>query len=135
MSALREANLARSRRDVAEAVLAGLAGEPFAAAHGPANEVADDLRRWAAPVVGDGDVGLIVRFDPGADACPHAAGVRPVLPSAPGCQECLQLGERWVHLRICLSCGHVGCCDDSPGRHARGHATDAGHVLTSLAAQ
>jgi SNF2-related domain/SNF2 Helicase protein/Helicase conserved C-terminal domain len=56
--------VARSRRDVAEAVLAGLAGEPFAAAHGPANEVADDLRRWAAPVVGDGDVGLIVRLDP-----------------------------------------------------------------------
>jgi superfamily II DNA or RNA helicase len=56
--------VARSRRDVAEAVLAGLAGEPFAAAHGPATEVADDLRRWTAPVVGDGDVGLIVRLDP-----------------------------------------------------------------------
>ena len=56
--------VARSRRDVAEAVLAGLAGEAFAAAHGPATEVADDLRRWAAPVVGDGDVGLIVRLDP-----------------------------------------------------------------------
>jgi superfamily II DNA or RNA helicase len=56
--------VARSRRDVAEAVLAGLAGEAFAAAHGPATEVADDLRRWAAPVVGDGDVGLIVRLEP-----------------------------------------------------------------------
>jgi SNF2-related domain/SNF2 Helicase protein/Helicase conserved C-terminal domain len=56
--------VARSRRDVAEAFLAGLAGEPFVAAHGPATEVSDDLRRWAAPVVGDGDVGLIVRLDP-----------------------------------------------------------------------
>ncbi|HET6951395.1 MAG TPA: SNF2-related protein [Acidimicrobiales bacterium] len=54
----------RSRRDVAEAVLAGLSGEAFAAAHGPATEVADDLRRWAAPVVSDGDIGLIVRLDP-----------------------------------------------------------------------
>jgi hypothetical protein len=59
--------VARSRRDVAEAVLAGLAGEPFAASHGPANEVADDLRRWAAPVVGDSDVGLLVRLDPPED--------------------------------------------------------------------
>jgi hypothetical protein len=56
--------VARSRRDVAEAVLAGLAGEVFAAARGPATEVANDLRRWAAPVVGDGDVGLIVRLEP-----------------------------------------------------------------------
>jgi hypothetical protein len=56
--------VARSRRDVAEALLAGLAGEVFAAARGPATEVANDLRRWAAPVVGDGDVGLIVRLEP-----------------------------------------------------------------------
>ena len=56
--------VARNRRDVSEAVLAGLAGEAFAAAHAPADEVADDLRRWTAPVVGDIDVGLIVRLDP-----------------------------------------------------------------------
>lgn len=57
-------SVARSRRDVTEAVLAGLAGDAFAAAHGPATEVAHDLRRWTSPVVDDGDVGLIVRLAP-----------------------------------------------------------------------
>ncbi|HEY8527047.1 MAG TPA: SNF2-related protein [Acidimicrobiales bacterium] len=55
--------VARSRRDVSEAVLAGLAGTPFTAAHRAAGEVADGLRRWASPVLGDGDVSLIVRLD------------------------------------------------------------------------
>jgi thioredoxin reductase (NADPH) len=45
----------------------------------------------------------------------------PVLPSARGCEECLELGQRWVHLRLCMACGHVGCCDDSPNRHATAH--------------
>jgi len=45
----------------------------------------------------------------------------PARPSALGCQECLELGARWVHLRLCLTCGHVGCCDDSPNRHATKH--------------
>ena len=38
-----------------------------------------------------------------------------------GCEECLATGSRWVHLRLCLSCGHVGCCDSSPGKHATAH--------------
>ena len=43
-----------------------------------------------------------------------------------GCEECLRIGDGWVHLRICLTCGHVGCCDSSPNRHATAHfhATD-----------
>ena len=45
----------------------------------------------------------------------------PVRPSAQGCQECLAEGARWVHLRLCMTCGHVGCCDSSPGRHATHH--------------
>jgi hypothetical protein len=45
----------------------------------------------------------------------------PVTPSADGCEECLRAGTRWVHLRLCLTCGHVGCCDSSPERHATGH--------------
>lgn len=57
---------------------------------------------------------------------PHLAQVRPVVPRATGCQECLRLGAPWVHLRLCLTCGHVGCCDSSPLRHARAHAA---HVL------
>ncbi len=47
----------------------------------------------------------------------------------PGCADCLASGGKWLHLRICLACGHVGCCDDSPGRHASRHAADTGHPL------
>jgi len=49
--------------------------------------------------------------------------------STPGCEDCLATGGRWLHLRICLSCGKVGCCDDSPGRHARAHAAESGHPI------
>jgi uncharacterized UBP type Zn finger protein len=50
----------------------------------------------------------------------------------PGCVECLAMGSRWVHLRICLSCGHVGCCDSSPNRHATKHHQATKHpVITS----
>jgi uncharacterized UBP type Zn finger protein len=50
-----------------------------------------------------------------------------------GCEECLAEGHGWVHLRICLECGHVGCCDSSPGRHASGHARATGHpIIRSL---
>ena len=49
--------------------------------------------------------------------------------SVAGCEECLKTGDPWLHLRICLVCGKVGCCDDSPNRHATGHARDAGHPL------
>ncbi len=61
-----------------------------------------------------------VTFAP-ATPCGHVAGVRPVHPSARGCEECLRTGDRWVHLRICMTCGHVGCCDSSPNRHASAH--------------
>ena len=51
----------------------------------------------------------------------------------PGCEECLATGGRWVHLRICRSCGHIGCCDSSPNRHATGHARATSHpIVTSL---
>ena len=46
--------------------------------------------------------------------CKHLAGIRDVVPSAPGCEECLKLGDPWLHLRVCRACGHVGCCDQSP---------------------
>jgi uncharacterized UBP type Zn finger protein len=49
--------------------------------------------------------------------------------SVDGCEECLKTGGRWVHLRICLECGKVGCCDSSPNRHASAHASDDGHPL------
>ena len=46
-----------------------------------------------------------------------------------GCEDCLAVGSKWLHLRICLECGHVGCCDDSPNHHASAHAEAAGHAL------
>src|SRR5580693_8273483 len=50
---------------------------------------------------------------------PHLSMIRQVYPQTPnGCEECLRLGTEWVHLRLCLTCGHVGCCDSSPLRHA-----------------
>jgi uncharacterized UBP type Zn finger protein len=46
-----------------------------------------------------------------------------------GCEDCLLTGDPWLHLRICLECGKVGCCDDSPNRHASKHAHETGHPL------
>ena len=64
----------------------------------------------------------------GAD--PHLAIIRPVsAPARRACAECLKSGTPWVHLRQCLTCGQVGCCDSSPMRHARAHAATTGHVI------
>jgi len=53
--------------------------------------------------------------------------------SVDGCEDCLRDGGVWLHLRICLACGHVGCCDDSPGQHASRHAAASGHpIIRSL---
>jgi hypothetical protein len=60
---------------------------------------------------------------------PHLELVRPVTPRAPGCEECMRLNTPWVHLRLCLTCGHVGCCDSSPLKHARKHAYAVGHPI------
>lgn len=76
------------------------------------------------------DAARIVRFvvDPDS-ACPHVGVIEPVLPSAYGCEDCLRIGSDWVHLRICMTCGHVGCCESSPNRHASVHADEAGHPI------
>lgn len=63
------------------------------------------------------------------DGCEHAEEARAVTPLTSGCAECMADGTRWVHLRVCLICGHVGCCDSSPRRHARSHHHDTGHAL------
>lgn len=63
------------------------------------------------------------------ERCAHAGAVRAVRPSAPGCEECLADGHGWVHLRICMTCGHVGCCDDSDGKHATAHFRATGHPI------
>ena len=53
--------------------------------------------------------------------CPHAKQIRQVTPSGTGCKECLETGDTWVHLRECLVCGHIGCCDSSKNKHATQH--------------
>jgi uncharacterized UBP type Zn finger protein len=66
-------------------------------------------------------------------ACTHLAEIAPVTPRTSGCEECLQIGSPWVHLRLCLTCGHVGCCDSSPNRHATRHFRQTEHpVIRSL---
>ena len=64
-------------------------------------------------------------------ACSHLNLVRDVTPSGEGCVECLATGDSWVHLRLCRTCGHVGCCDDSKNRHARKHYVSAHHPIIS----
>src|SRR5580693_343233 len=66
---------------------------------------------------------------PMADSCSHLDTIRTVIPSALGCEECLKIGSPWVHLRICRTCGHVGCCDSSPNRHATKHFHRTGHPI------
>ena len=64
--------------------------------------------------------------------CEHLAEVNDVAPTPPnGCAECLANGGRWVHLRECLICGHVGCCDSSPSRHATAHYRETAHPIVT----
>lgn len=65
--------------------------------------------------------------------CMHVSQVRQVQPHAKGCEDCLKIGGRWVHLRLCRTCGHVGCCDSSPNRHATAHFHATRHpIVTSF---
>ncbi|MFF4774280.1 ubiquitin carboxyl-terminal hydrolase 14 [Microtetraspora fusca] len=62
--------------------------------------------------------------------CEHLEGAGSPAPVTPeGCAECLAMGMHWVHLRKCLRCGHIGCCDSSPGRHATAHFRETGHPV------
>lgn len=62
--------------------------------------------------------------------CTHLDTVADVQPSTrKGCEDCLRTGGRWVHLRMCLACGHVGCCDSSPSKHATSHFHQTRHPL------
>jgi len=67
--------------------------------------------------------------DPDRAGCSHKSSIKIVQPSGEGCKECLEIGGRWVHLRICMSCGHVGCCDSSPNKHATAHFHSSGHPI------
>jgi uncharacterized UBP type Zn finger protein len=61
--------------------------------------------------------------------CTHLDQIEDVEPSSEGCEECLQMGDTWVHLRECLICGHVGCCDSSKNKHATRHFHATEHPL------
>jgi hypothetical protein len=61
--------------------------------------------------------------------CTHLKDIRDVIPSALSCEKCLKSNDVWVHLRLCRTCGHVGCCDDSPNHHATKHFHATGHPL------
>lgn len=62
-------------------------------------------------------------------ACTHLDQIQDVTPSAEGCEACLAIGDTWVHLRLCMSCGQVGCCNDSVNQHAWKHFQATGHPV------
>jgi len=65
-----------------------------------------------------------------ADICGHLDHIKDIEPNTPeGCEECLAMGDRWVHLRLCLECGHVGCCDSSKNKHATKHYHTTKHPI------
>ncbi|MGK2937594.1 MAG: cation:proton antiporter domain-containing protein [Solirubrobacteraceae bacterium] len=79
------------------------------------------------------DTEASIEVELGAAACEHIGETASVVPQTAGCEQCLRLGDSWVHLRVCLTCGHVGCCDSSPNRHARAHHKHEGHhVMRSI---
>lgn len=63
------------------------------------------------------------------NSCAHTKSIRPVMARTEGCEECLTSGDDWVHLRLCLSCGHVGCCDSSKNKHATKHFHASKHPI------
>lgn len=65
--------------------------------------------------------------------CEHFEQIQEVTPTTSGCKECLEMGDTWVHLRLCMTCGQVGCCDESKNKHATRHYHTTGHpVIKSL---
>lgn len=64
-----------------------------------------------------------------AKQCTHLEEIQDVTPSANGCEDCLKAGGWWVHLRMCMICGHMGCCDSSPSKHATKHFHATGHPI------
>ena len=61
--------------------------------------------------------------------CKHIEEIKQVRPSSGGCEECVEMGDYWVHLRVCMECGHVGCCDDSKNKHATQHFHKTQHPI------
>ena len=71
--------------------------------------------------------GSPVRQESAAWPCQHLTSITVTEPTnSTGCEDCIPIGARWLHLRMCMSCGHVGCCNDSPNRHAAAHFDSTG---------
>jgi len=64
-----------------------------------------------------------------AKGCGHLSTIQDVIPSANGCEDCLKIGDDWVNLRLCLTCGYVGCCDSSKNKHATRHHNQTDHPM------
>jgi uncharacterized UBP type Zn finger protein len=64
-----------------------------------------------------------------APICSHLDTIAVATGNTTGCEDCMRMGGHWVHLRRCTECGHVGCCDDSPNRHATAHNASSEHPL------
>jgi CPA2 family monovalent cation:H+ antiporter-2 len=110
------------------------AGADYVVTPGRASALGVGMALRAVLGAGDGPrpLSTVFRFTPAPGTrCRHLDAVEPVLPSAYGCEDCLRMGTTWVHLRICLTCGYVGCCDSSPERHARGHHEGVGHPVVA----
>ena len=102
----------------------------------PAAKTAAEALKTAAAFKESGNTSMIdtekaIDYQPEVDesVCAHLGQIKKVYPSAAGCEECLQSGDAWVHLRICLVCGHMGCCDDSKNKHATAHFHESNHSL------
>ena len=126
----------RGESDLAELADAGVQHvvDPYAASRLRLHEVVGQRLDLATPAESRSrtraDTTLLVDYRWPEDAdCPHGTASVPVLPRSTGCADCRREGLDWVHLRICLGCGHVGCCDSSPGRHARAHHERSDHPL------
>ena len=63
------------------------------------------------------------------EACSHLAQLQVVKPNSEGCEQCIELGDTWVNLRLCMTCGQIGCCDDSKNQHASKHHHVSGHPI------
>ena len=63
------------------------------------------------------------------EPCTHLDQIQEVTPSAAGCEDCLKTGDAWLHLRLCQTCGHVGCCDSSKNKHATRHFHATTHPI------
>ena len=95
----------------------------------PAAAAGEETSAMSPRLRKDLDPATPIAFTPSSGTCAHVAQIRAVRPSAQGCEDCLRTGDAWVHLRLCMACGHVGCCDSSPNRHATKHFHKTTHPI------